>query len=178
MTWELALMILLGLALAGTTGGEKEGFRAKAVTHRATITLAGPIGDVFSLFTPLGEKHWAPGWDPEILYPADREIAENMLFRTRDEGETYWVVTRLEEGRHAVAYQNFAPDYLANTVKVSCRPVASEQTEVTVEYRYVGLSERGNRFVQNMDAPAYAAKMAHWTEVINHYLRTGKKLHP
>src|SRR5258706_16458471 len=51
---------------------KKENVEAKAITHRGLIRLAAPVERVFPLFGPVREKLWAPGWNPQIVYPLDR----------------------------------------------------------------------------------------------------------
>ena len=86
MTLQTAafLALALPLALAAQTPSPAIAFRAKAVSHIATIRLAGSIGQVFRLFGPIVEKEWAPGWNPDVLYPTDRDVDEGMFFITHE----------------------------------------------------------------------------------------------
>jgi len=45
-------------------------FIAQQVTRSHTIHLPATPHEVFPLFSPLGEKHWAQGWEPEMLFPS------------------------------------------------------------------------------------------------------------
>ena len=158
---------------------EDGAFRAKSVTHSATIWLAAPLERVFIFFTPIGEKQWAPGWEPEIVYPLDRDVTEGMVFKTKEKfGETFWVITEYDLARHTVAYANVTPGYILNRIRIVCRDAGNE-TDATVTYSHVALGEEGNRFIERMDAAAYKAKMAHWTEAINYALKMGRPMtHP
>jgi len=149
----------------------------KAVTHRGLIRLAAPVERAFPLFGPVREKLWAPGWNPQIVYPLDRDVAEGMVFLTQEQrGETYWVLTRLDAAQHFIAYANFTPGYIANRIEIRCRAAAANQTECEVMYAHVALGEAGNHFIEQMDEKAYAAKMAHWQEAINYALEHGKPM--
>jgi hypothetical protein len=155
----------------------KSAFHAKAVSHTGTIRLAGAIEKVFPLFGPVREKDWAPGWDPEIVYPAGAEVSEGMVFRTHDKsGETFWVITHFDEAGHSIAYANVTPGYIVNRIMIHCTGAGANETECSVTYAHVALSEHANNFIEHMDDKAYAAKMAHWQEAINHRLTTGKTI--
>ena len=155
----------------------KSAFHAKAVSHTGTIRLAGPVEKVFPLFGPVREKDWAPGWDPEIIYPAGSEVAEGMVFRTRDKsGETFWVITHFDAAQHAIAYANVTPGYIVNRITIRCRTASANETDCSVTYSHVALSEHANNFIDHMDDKAYAAKMRHWQEAINHRLTTGRTI--
>jgi hypothetical protein len=171
----LILGLMLGVgALAHQSGPEP--FQAKAVSHTATIRLNRPVDKVFPLFGPVRESDWAPGWSPELIYPTNTDVAEGMVFKV--EGETglgFWVITRYDPGQHTVAYVNLTPGHMVNRILIACSS-AGDETDATITYWHVALDERGNDFVQHMDAPAYAAKMAHWQQAIKYRLETGKTI--
>jgi hypothetical protein len=152
-------------------------FQAMAVSHAATIRLTGPVEKVFPLFGPVREKEWAPGWSPELVYPADGEVAEGMVFKTAGEaGETLWVIMRYDPDQHIIVYANVTPGYMVNRILISCTAAGSGQTDATVAYIHVALGEQGNSFVRHMDDQAYVAKMEHWRQAINYRLETGKTI--
>ena len=174
------LAVVLGLACEATTpqGGGALGadFRAKSATNQATIRLAGPIDKVFPLFGPVEEKKWVPGWNPQVVSPEGVSVAPGMVFLTQEHsGTMYWVVTRYASEQHAVAYANVVPGFIVNRIEIQCR-AAGKETECSVMYAHVALSEEANRWVETQDATAYSRKMAHWTEAINHWLTTGRTI--
>jgi len=127
---------------------------------------------VFPLFSPVGEKLWVPGWDPELLHPAGTEWAEGLVFRTREErGDAIWIVTRLDRPAHDVEYHRVEPDRYVARIHVHCVAAGQAATDASVEYEFIGLSESGNAEIAAMDEPGYAAKMARWTQWINDHLR-------
>ena len=162
---------LLGGMLSHSQAAES-GFQAKGVTRHGLLAFDAPVDVVFPLFTPQGERHWVEGWDPQILFPRDRDIAEGMVFQTRDHGNLLltWTVTRYDEPYHAIAYNVVAPDLLVRRIEVRCRPLGPARTEVAVTDSYVGLSEHGNAFIDHLTEPEYAKKMAYWKERIGGYL--------
>ena len=170
------LLVPLALTLLGTMLPRSQGadpdFQAKGITRHGLLAFDAPVAVVFPLFTPQGERHWAEGWDPQILFPRDRDIAEGMVFQTRDHGNQLltWTVTRYDEPNHTVAYNVVAPDLLVRRIEVRCRPAGPARTEVTVADSYVALSEHGNAFIDHLTEPEYAKKMATWKERIGVYL--------
>lgn len=148
------------------------GFQARAITRTGLLEFEATIATVFPLFTPEGERRWAKGWDPKIIYPHDLDVAEGMVFQTRDYGNMLltWTMFRCDEPNHAVAYNVFAPDYLVRRIEVRCRAAGPSRTNVEVTDSYVGLSAQGNDFIDQLTEANYAAKMANWKEWIGGYL--------
>lgn len=149
-----------------------EPFQAAAVTRIGHLQFPAPINTVFPLFTPLGERHWAQGWDPEIVYPKDVDIAAGMVFRTQGPVEHVWTVVRYDPAAHTVAYNVVGRDVAVRQIEVRCRAAGANRTEVTVTDSYIGLSPEGNTLVEQLDEPAYAKKMAGWQKSIGEYLAT------
>jgi hypothetical protein len=138
-------------------------FVSRSIRLSATLTLGGPVADVFELFSPLGEKLWVPGWDPELLHPHGVAWATGQIFRTREElGDAVWVVTRLDRAAHAVEYHRVEAGRYVARVEVRCAAASDRTTEATTTYEFVGLSERGNADIAVMTDEAYAEKMARW----------------
>lgn len=157
------------------------GFHAKQALRSGTIRLDGPIGKVFPLFTPIEEKKWAPGWDPKPVWPESGDVVEGMVFTVKeDPGTVFWVVTHYDPQRHEISYANVLPGQTLNRIEIACKSAGASQTDCTVRYAFVGLSDEGNKFVEMHTEEAYAAKMKHWVEAINHRPKTGKILerHP
>ena len=128
------------------------------------LHVAAPVAQAFQLFSPLGEKAWVPGWDPELLHPGGVEWAEGLIFRTRGEsGDAIWVVTRLDRSAWSVEYHRVEPDLYVARVSVQCTPVTDVVTEVATEYEFVGLSECGNGEIAHMTEEAHAEKMTRWS---------------
>jgi hypothetical protein len=170
-------LTLLALAMQMEHPPTVSRFEAKQALRTATIRLDGAIQKVFPLFTPIHEKEWAPGWDPQPVWPANGEVVEGMVF-TVDEtpGRVFWVVTHYDPARHSIAYANVLPGQTLNRIEIACKAAGANQTDCTVRYAFVGLSDEGNKFVEMHSEEAYAVKMKHWTEAINHRLKTGKAI--
>lgn len=147
-------------------------FRSKSVRFSGAITLAGPLDAVFPLFSPLGEKLWVPGWNPELLHPSGALWEEGLVFRTSEErGDAVWIVSRLDLKTRKVEYWRVEPERYVARIKVSCAALGERVTEASTSYEFIGLSENGNSDIAEMTPEAYAEKMTRWGRWINEYLR-------
>ena len=170
-------LALLPLAATMASPQTESGFHAKQALRTATIRLDGAIAKVFPLFTPIEEKKWAPGWDPKPVWPESGDVVEGMVF-TVDEapGRVYWVVTHYDPQRHEISYANVLPGQTLNRIEIACKSVGANQTDCTVRYGFIGLSEEGNKFVEMHTEEVFAGKMKHWVAAINQALTTGTRL--
>jgi hypothetical protein len=166
------------LALAGTIFGQVHAgggeFHSLGITRSGRLQFDAGVETVFPLFTPLGEKHWARGWNPEILFPLDRDVAQGMVFRTHEGVEHIWTVIAYDPGNHTVAYNVVGEGVLVRQIRVRCQGTGPGHTEAEVTDSYIGLSRQGNEFIENLSEAAYEKKMAEWKEAIGAYLATAK----
>ena len=134
-------------------------------TQVRSFHLDAPITRVFPLFTALGEKTWAEGWEPELLSGLEER---GSVFRTvHGKRETTWVVVdyRPVEGR--VSYARLAHGSNMGLVDVQCTPTAGGGTEVSVRYTLTGLDSQGRAFVTVFLDPAhYTAMIEEWRQAI------------
>ena len=123
---------------------------------------------MFELFSPLGEKLWVPGWNPELLHPPGVSWARGLIFRTQEErGEAVWVVTTLEREAHQVEYHRVESGRYVARVRVACIAGANGETQVATTYFFVGLSPAGNADIALMTKELYVEKMRRWERWIS-----------
>jgi hypothetical protein len=141
-------------------------------TFTGKLEVRAPIERAFPLFSPPGERHWVPGWNPEFVERAGLLLGRGQVFRTQEErGEAIWVVARLDrDAAHEVEYYRVEPGRYVARIVVVCRAPAADRTLVATGYSFVGLSEVGDRDIGAMSQEAYDAKMARWTEWIERHL--------
>ena len=138
-------------------------FMARSIELGGTFTLGPPPDATFELFSPLGEKRWVPGWDPELIHPPGVDWERGLIFRTREErGEAIWVVTALDRARHEVEYHRVEAGRYVARVAVRCSASAGGGTDVQVTYTFVGLSDVGNQDIAAMSQQAYEEKLGRW----------------
>lgn len=143
------------------------------LTQQGTFRLDAPIARVFPMFTPLGERAWAKGWDPQML---SGETERGSVFRTTGSGgiESVWIVTRYEPERHAAGYARIAQGVSMGLVDVACAPAGDAATDVTVRYTLTALADDAAASVRDFLSPArYAAFMDEWRTSIAAALAAG-----
>lgn len=60
-------------------------FAPKSIELSGSFTLGVPPDTAFELFSPVGEKSWVPGWNPELLHPPGVTWERGLIFRTQEE---------------------------------------------------------------------------------------------
>lgn len=171
----LLITLALCCALALLPEPPSQAFRAEAVTHTGTIRLEGPIQRVFPFFTPIGEKDWAEGWDPQPLYPSDGAPCEGMVFRTLGDLPMLWVATHYDAARHEITYVTVTHETLVRRIAITVRE-QDGATLATVTYTFTGLSPEGNQLVRDYTAQVHSDRIQQWEHAINHLLKTGHRL--
>jgi hypothetical protein len=118
-----------------------------------TLHVDRAPADAIHLFTPEGERLWAPGWNPEY--------ASGTVFTT-DHGDedTIWLV--VDETPTTRRYARVTPGVKAGTVEVRCEPDGAHTTaHVTYE-----LTALGPRAGLDHFADHYPAMLAEWERLI------------
>lgn len=142
-------------------------FVAKRIDRSASFLLDMPPAEALSLFTPEGERAWAPGWDPRYLSPPDGRTEEGMAFTTGEGAEaTLWLMTRHDVAARQVQYARVTPASRMGTVTVTCADAGPARTEVTVRYVLTALNEAGNEFLGDLDEAKYRTFIASWETAI------------
>jgi hypothetical protein len=140
-------------------------------TRSATIRLDAPPERAFEMFTPLGERAWAQGWNPEFLHPLDGEGCEGSVFVTRaGDRETIWT-TIAHHPPSGAAYSRVTPGLHAVVVRVQLRDSDDEGTLADVSYAFTALTPAGNDAVAEMVA-GFDGWMEEWQTSINRVLTT------
>ena len=134
-------------------------------TRVRSFHLDAPLARVFPLFTALGEKAWAEGWEPELL--SGRE-ERGSVFRTSHQGrQTTWIVVDYRPAEGRVSYARLAQDSNMGLVDVQCSAV-SGGTEVSVRYTLTGVNPQGQAFVaQFLDPGHYDHMIEEWRTAIS-----------
>lgn len=126
-----------------------------------------------ALFTPVGERRWVDGWDPE--FPAGEEgdgSAPGTCFRTHGpHGPTLWVVAERSAGH--VRYGRITPGLTAGLVDVRCTAAGDLRTAVEVEYDLTALGEQGESHLAAF-AREYERMMDEWRSLIATAVRDGR----
>ncbi len=135
-------------------------------TQVRSFHLDAPLARVFPLFTALGEKAWAPGWEPQILSGQEER---GSVFRTsRDGRETTWIVVDYRPSEGRASYARLAHGSNMGLVDVQCSAAPDGGTDVSVRYTLTGLDAQGQAFVAEFLQPEqYARMIEEWRELIS-----------
>jgi hypothetical protein len=148
---------------------------AAGVVHTSvtfSFVAKGSMDAVAPLFGAGRERAWAPGWQPEILWPTDGRDRSGMIF-TVAHGHTQsaWVNTRFDLRNGDVQYVYVVPETLATVITIGMRPDHGA-THVTVTYDRTALTEVANaRVLQLAEHDKQAASK--WQNQINGFLASG-----
>ncbi len=154
-------------------------FVAQQVTQSHKIHVSAPVDRAFPLFEPLGEKHWAHGWEPEMLYPASGVAKVGTVFTTQKAGEPtkIWTIIGYEREQAHVTYINVLPHAYTSRIDVRCEADGAETTSVCVTYTLTALSPHGNEYIERFtEEHHYQAYISSWERAIEHYLLHGHML--
>jgi len=118
----------------------------------------------FTLFTPIGERAWAPGWDPWFPIPVIDDTEPGTVFLTEHNGRrTTWTVIRRETAKE-IAYVTVTAAR-AGLVTVICEPSTDETTTATVSYDLTALTPEANADLDEF-AANYPRFLDHWQRSI------------
>lgn len=136
-----------------------------ASTQIRSFQLKAPVAKVFPLFTALGEKAWAEGWEPQLL--SGREERGSVFRTVHGERETTWIVVDYRPAEGRVSYARLAQGSNMGLVDVQCNPTAGGGTEVSVRYTLTGVNAQGQALVTAFLDPAhYTAMIEEWRRAI------------
>ena len=133
---------------------------------------------VFPMFTALGERSWAPGWEPVLLSGSEER---GSAFRTRDHHgrTTTWIVTDYRPAEGRVSYARLAEDSNIGLVDVACTPSPSGGTEVSVRYTLTSVSQQGQSFVQEFLSDVHYKQMIEeWRSAVSAVLSASSAASP
>jgi hypothetical protein len=152
-------------------------FVAERVTLSQVIHLAAAPSRVFPLFEPLGEKAWAEGWEPIMLFPADGAAQAGGVFTTSHppQGESIWTMTAYDPASLHLAYLRVTPAVQVSLIEIQCEDVRDGTTRATVTYTLTSLSAAGNEKLAQF-AAHHQHDIASWEQAINYYLAHGHAL--
>ena len=132
------------------------------------------VQDLFPLFSAEGEKLWVPGWDYENIMGGN-ELHEDYAFltTTQDYASTdfkaIWLVKEYDPDNHLVVFYKVEPMDKIAIVTVKCAGFGVRKTTVTVSYEYIGLSDKGNEFINNYTQTDYDGYIGEWQMLLEKY---------
>jgi hypothetical protein len=164
-------LLLLGFAALAAFRLRSEEAPLLHAERNFTVHLDAAPGQVFPLFDPIGEREWAPGWDPKMIFPADGSCPEKgSVFTTSDEdGEEIWLVTGYDAQNGFISYVAVLPGRVVTEVEVRVQKRSENKSVAEVTHRRTALAAVGNHMVNALSENA-ARHAAHWEHAINEAL--------
>lgn len=146
--------------------------RGANVVHTSvtfSFVAKGSMAAVAPLFGADKERAWAPGWQPDVLWPADGSDRSGMIF-TVAHGHTQavWVNTRFDLRSGDVQYVYVVPETLATVITIGMRPDHGA-ARVTVTYDRTALTADANAHVLELAEHDKQAG-SEWQQQINSFL--------
>jgi hypothetical protein len=161
--------------IAGLLASAQEWQTAQQISRTGSFELACNAETAFPLFSPEGEKHWVPGWDPHPVFPATIAFARDTVFREgKGDEEALWTILRADRQAYRAEYVRVAPASHAAHIIVELEPLGSERSRVRVSYTVTAFGKHRERLLQNFSEQAYAAKLQNWQQCITGYLTDRK----
>ena len=169
-SWFVSLLLLGSAALVASQLRSQEAALLHA-ERSFTVHLDAAPSQVFPLFGPIGEREWAPGWDPKMIFPADgTSPMKGSVFTTSDEdGEEIWVVTGYDAQNGFISYVAVLPGHVVTEIEVRVKKDGENKSIAEVTHRRTALSAAGNHMVNALSENA-ARHAAHWEHAINEAL--------
>ena len=132
-----------------------------------SFTVDAAFDQVAPLFGADEERKWAPGWDPQFVYPIPARDQQGMVFTVpKGQFASVWVNTAFDLAAGHIQYAYVLNDAMATLIDIHLTRVSGQKTEVTVVYERTALLPEANEHVQvfaNEDAVAGKE----WGDAIN-----------
>lgn len=154
------------------------------VKHETRFEFNRSAEVLFPLFSAEGEKSWVPGWDYENIMGAT-DLHEDYVFLTaghsssedhtsghHEAAKVIWLVKRYEPANYYVQFYLVEPGDMVGIVTVHCKPLEAALTEVNVSYEFIGLSNKGNDFINGYTSELFESCIGQWPIWLQGYFDT------
>lgn len=147
-----------------------------SVSYTAGFEMGRKAETLFPLFSPEGERLWVPGWEYEDIM-GTTTLHEDYVFLTKTHDhaaiDAVWIVKHCDPETFNVQYYKIEPGEKVGIVTVVCTPLDDSSTRVDVTYTYMGLSERGNRFIEHYTKENHEDFIKEWKALLEAYFKKG-----
>jgi len=141
---------------------------AQQVHCTGAFDLPCGVDEAFPLFSPEGERAWAPGWNPKAVFPETIAFAPNTIFR-QGEGvdEAVWTILQVDSGEHKAEYFRVAPASHTARISVNVEAIGPDRSHVEVSYDVTGFGPDGEHALEGFSERAYGERMRDWQRRIS-----------
>jgi len=145
------------------------------VKHTLDLKINQPIDILFPLFSAEGEKLWVPGWDYENIMGTS-DLNEDYIFLTKNHDhastDAIWLVKQYKPESYFVQFYKVEPEDKVGIITVQCTKMNESLTKVEVSYEYIGLSKKGDEFVESFSSAKYKEFIAEWNSLLVSYFES------
>lgn len=142
------------------------------VRHTETFEIAQPASVLFPLFSAEGEVAWVPGWTYQDVM-GSTDLHEDYVFVTESHDHqatpAVWIVKRYQPESWLVQFYRVETGDKVGIVTVQLHERVADLTEVEVTYEYIGLSAKGDEFIDGFTAETYRGFIAEWKTLLEVY---------
>ena len=133
---------------------------------------------IFPLLCPERETEWLDGWAYDMIFSNTGVVEPGAVFSTSSDGEeeTVWIVTKHVKTTYIVEFTRFTPGSRTCILFIKVREKNRDSSYVDISYTYTGLSEEGNKFIDDYKVEEFNEKMKFWQDSMNYFIETGKML--
>jgi hypothetical protein len=171
--WFIAVGVL-AIAAGSSQDTSQQRNTKLQIVREGSFELNTTADKALPFFTPEGERAWAEGWDPQPVYPTQKEVAfvTNAVFRLgHGEHESIWTILQASPKEHVADYVYVVLGERVSRVRVEIEPLAGNRCRVHVRYVHTALSEGGTQFIAAMTEEDYAQKMSDWQRMVGALIR-------
>jgi len=144
---------------------------AQQVIRTGGFDLPCDADTAFPLFSPEGEREWAPGWNPIAVYPETITFKSNTVFRLgHGSEESIWAILKADSQSHCAEYVRVAPASHAARISVKIESVSPNRSHVIVSYAVTAFGEHTSTVLESFSEDAYAQRMRDWQQQIRECL--------
>lgn len=171
----LRIMTAAGLLLAAwmTTLDAQERAADERLVHTRTefrFTANAALEQVAPLFGAEEERKWAPGWNPQFLFPNPARDQQGMVFQVSHGPYTStWVNTVFDLTAGHIQYAYVLEGAMSTVIDIHLERDGANKTAVNVVYERTSLTPEANEHVRHFAKNDEKAG-EEWQQQINSYL--------
>ena len=144
------------------------------VKYSESFRINKEVEILFPLFSAEGEKLWVPEWDYKNIM-GSTELHEDYIFLTKNHDhastDAIWLTKVHEPESYLVQFYKVEPNDKVGIITVQCSKIEKGITEVEVTYEYIGLSKKGDNFIDGFTFEAYKEFIGEWETLLCKYFQ-------
>jgi hypothetical protein len=136
-----------------------------------TFTVNAPFGQAAPLFGADEERKWAPGWDPQFVYPNPAKDQAGAVFLVKHgPNSSVWTTTAFDLTDGYVQYVYVMNHVMVTLIDIRLTRHSAQRTGVSVTYERTALTSQANDHIADL-AKQDEGFAKEWEDQINDYLQ-------